>query len=142
MRAVDEGVDRTGLIVDDSTLVDTVRRIGLTRAVSRREVSISAVMEHVHSYVEGRFQIIRQAKDFVAMSVHITPDHNLINSNISKLEAKFKGGAKIVLLERNREGMNPVTFSPEPSMELEMNDRLVILLLRDSITNVETKLRS
>ena len=142
MRAVDEGVGRTGLIVDDSTLVDTVRRIGLTRAVSRREVSISAVMEHVHSYVEGRFQIIRQAKDFVAMSVHITPDHNLINSNISKLEAKFKGGAKIVLLERNREGMNPVTFSPEPSMELEMNDRLVILLLRDSITNVESKLRS
>ena len=142
MRAVDEGVGRTGLIVDDSTLVDTVRRIGLTRAVSRREVSISAVMEHVHSYVEGRFQIIRQAKEFVAMSVHITPDHNLINTNISKLESKFKGGAKIVLLERNREGMNPVTFSPEPSMELEMNDRLVILLLRESITNVEAKLRS
>ena len=142
MRAVDEGVDRTGLIVDDSTLVDTVRRIGLTRAVSRREVSISAIMEHVHSYVEGRFQIIRQAKDFVAMSVTLDLNHSTIGQPISKLESKFKGGAKIVLLERNREGMGPVTFTPDSEMMLEANDRLIILLLRDSITAVEAKLRS
>lgn len=142
MRAVDEGVDRTGLIVDDSTLVDTVRRIGLTRAVSRREVSISAIMEHVHSYVEGRFQIIRQAKDFVAMSVTLDSNHSTIGQPISKLESKFKGGAKIVLLERNRDGMGPVTFTPDSEMMLEPNDRLIILLLRDSITAVEAKLRS
>ena len=142
MRAVDEGVDRTGLIVDDSTLVDTVRRIGLTRAVSRREVSISAIMEHVHSYVEGRFQIIRQAKDFVAMSVTLDLNHSTIGQPISKLESKFKGGAKIVLLERNRDGMGPVTFTPDSEMMLEANDRLIILLLRDSITAVEAKLRS
>ena len=142
MRAVDEGVDRTGLIVDDSTLVDTVRRIGLTRAVSRREVSISAIMEHVHSYVEGRFQIIRQAKDFVAMSVTLDSNHSIIGQPISKLESKFKGGAKVVLLERNRDGMGPVTFTPDSEMMLEPNDRLIILLLRDSITAVEAKLRS
>lgn len=142
MRAVDEGVERTGLIVDDSTLVDTVRRIGLTRAVSRREVSISAIMEHAHSYVEGRFQIIRQAKDFVAMSVTLDSDHSTIGSPISKLESKFKGGAKVVLLERNREGRGPVTFTPDSEMILEPNDRLIILLLRDSVQNVESKLRS
>ena len=142
MRAVDEGVDRTGLIVDDSTLVDTVRRIGLTRAVSRREVSISAIMEHVHSYVEGRFQIIRQAKDFVAMSVTLDSNHSTIGQPISKLESKFKGGAKVVLLERNRDGMGPVTFTPDSEMMLDPNARLIILLLRDSITAVEAKLRS
>jgi len=141
MRAVDEGVNRTGLIVDDSTLVDTVRRIGLTRAVSRREVSVSAIMEHVHSYVEGKFQIIRQAKDFVAMSVTLDPNHNIIGQPISKLESKFKGGAKVVLLERNRDGMGPVTFAPDSEMMLEANDRLIILLLRDSIQTVEAKLR-
>ncbi|MEC7601466.1 MAG: NAD-binding protein [Candidatus Thermoplasmatota archaeon] len=142
MRAVDEGVDRTGLIVDDSTLVDTVRRIGLTRAVSRPEVSLSAKMEHVHSYLVGRFQIIRQAKDFVAMSVTLDSNHSTIGQPISKLESKFKGGAKIVLLERNRDGMGPVTFTPDSEMMLEPNDRLIILLLRDSITAVEAKLRS
>ncbi len=142
MRAVDEGVNRTGLIVDDSTLVDTVRRIGLTRAVSRREVSISAVMEHVHSYVEGRYQIIRQAKDFVAMSVTLDDEHSILGERISKLESKFKGGAKVVLLERNREGIEPVTFTPESDMILEPNDRLIILLLHDSIQAVEAKLRS
>ena len=142
MRAVDEGVNRTGLIVDDSTLVDTVRRIGLTRAVSRREVSVSAIMEHVHSYVEGKFQIIRQAKDFVAMSVTLDSSHSIIGEQISKLESKFKGGAKVVLLERNRDGMGPVTFAPDSEMMLEPNDRLIILLLRDSIQTVEAKLRS
>ena len=29
MRAVDEGVERAGLLVDDSTLVDTVRELDL-----------------------------------------------------------------------------------------------------------------
>ncbi len=142
MRAVDEGVNRTGLIVDDSTLVDTVRRIGLTRAVSRREVSVSAIMEHVHSYVEGKFQIIRQAKEFVAMSVSLDHNHSVVGQQITKLESKFKGRAKVVLLERNRDGMGPVTFTPDSEMVLEPNDRLIILLLRDSIQAVEAKLRS
>ena len=38
--------------------------------------------------------------------------------------------------------MGPVTFTPDSEMMLEPNDRLIILLLRDSITAVEAKLRS
>ena len=41
-----------------------------------------------------------------------------------------------MLLERNRDGMGPVTFTPDSEMMLEPNDRLIILLLRDSITAV------
>ena len=76
------------------------------------------------------------------MSVSLENGHSTLGSPISKLESKFKGGAKVVLLERNREGRGPVTFTPDSEMILEENDRLIILLLRDSVQNVESKLRS
>ncbi|OUX24002.1 MAG: hypothetical protein CMA23_005925 [Methanobacteriota archaeon] len=142
MRAVDEGVERAGLLVDDSTLVDTVRRIGLTRAVSRREVTVGAVLEHVHSYVEGRFQIIRHAKEFVAMTVMMSEGHKYTGWSLDKVQGKLKSDAKIVALERVVPDRGLITFPPDGEMVLEVEDRIVIVGLRDSIQQVEAKLRS
>ena len=123
-------------------LVDTVRRIGLTRAVSRREVTVGAVLEHVHSYVEGRFQIIRHAKEFVAMTVQMTESHKYIGWSLEKVQGKLKTDAKIVALERVVADRGLITFPPDEEMILEAEDRIVIVGLRDSIQQVEAKLRS
>ncbi|MGY8703487.1 MAG: NAD-binding protein, partial [Candidatus Poseidoniales archaeon] len=58
MRAKDKGVPRTGLLLKDRALVEAVKRIGLTRPISSRQVAISAILKSIHKNYPGSYQNI------------------------------------------------------------------------------------
>jgi trk system potassium uptake protein TrkA len=140
IRAQDHGIKRTGLVVEDDSLVDSVRRIGLTCAVSQRRVSINAIMTYIHSRVPGRFQMIPSAREFISMTAEMTPGHSRIGQSVAKLEKSFGGGARIALIERHPKGSKLKVFDAESDFVLKENDRLVMFATKNGLPKVEAAL--
>ena len=140
MRAQDEGIERTGLVVEDDALVDTVRRIGLTCAVSERRVSINAILTYVHSRVPGTFQMIPSAREFSSMTATLSSGHSRIGQTVKKLEKAFSGGARIALIERHPKDSAPKVFNAEPDFTLKEGDRLIIFATKSGLPKVESAL--
>ncbi len=140
MRSEDHGIERTGLVVEDDALVESVRRIGLTCAVSQRRVSINAILTYVHSRVPGQFQMIPSAREFISMTASLQPGHSRIGQSVAKLEKSFSGGARIALVERHPKDSSLKVFHAEPDFIFKENDRLIIFATKSGLPKVEAAL--
>ena len=76
------------------------------------------------------------------MTVMMSEGHKYTGWSLDKVQGKLKSDAKIVALERVVPDRGLITFPPDGEMVLEVEDRIVIVGLRDSIQQVEAKLRS
>ena len=55
MQASDKGISRSGLLLKDTALVEAVKRIGLTRPVSQRQIAMS-VNPQTCNFFQDEFQ--------------------------------------------------------------------------------------
>ena len=113
MRAKDKGVPRTGLLLKDRALVEAVKRIGLTRPVSSRQVAISAILKSIHKNYPGSYQNIPSLPSIVSLSTKIHSNHVLLESSIKDIERDLD--VRVVMINRideegNREVRYPISI--------------------------------
>ena len=135
MRAADIGVERTGLVLDDSALARVVRRIGLTYAVSERRVTIDSILMQVHRRVPGHYQLMPSVPEIVAMSASIVKGHSRLGQTIEKIEKK--GTFRIAFVERENDEGSRMMFRSKPDMTVKIGDRLILFVSSDDVPTVE-----
>ena len=140
MRAKDKGVSRTGLLLNDRALVEAVQRIGLTRPISRRLVTVTSILKSIHMNVPGAYQSIPTIPELISMSATLSSENNLVGRSISDAENKID--CRIVMIERiNEEGFVEVKI-PSQVESLEMSDKIYIFLEKSDIKKVERSLEN
>ena len=135
MRAADIGIQRTGLVLDDSALARVVRRIGLTYAVSQRRVTIDSILMQVHRRVPGHYQLMPSVPEIVAMSASIFKGHSRLGQTIEKIERK--GSFRIAFVERENAEGSRIMFRPKSDMTVKVGDRLILFVSANDVSSVE-----
>ncbi len=138
MRAKDKGVPRTGLLLKDRALVEAVKRIGLTRPISSRQVAISAILKSIHKNYPGSYQNIPSLPSIVSLSTIIHNDHILLDSSIKDLERNLD--VRVVMVNRTNEDGNREVRYPISIKSIEVGDRVYLLALKDNLRKVEKAL--
>jgi len=139
MRAMDKGVLRTGLLLDDRALVEAIHRIGL-RPVSKRRVAVTSLLKSIHMHVPGIYQRIPSMPSLVSISAEIASGNGLIGSLFSEVERKL--GVNLAMVERIDEEGNTHARAPEHDQLLEEGDRVYLFLEIDDLRKVEKSLGS
>ena len=138
MRAKDKGVPRTGLLLKDRALVEAVKRIGLTRPISSRQVAISAILKSIHKNYPGSYQNIPSLPSIVSLSTKIHSEHVLLNSSI--LDAEKNLDVRVVMIHRiDADGTRDVRY-PISIESIEIGDRIYFLTVKDNLRKVEKSL--
>jgi trk system potassium uptake protein TrkA len=138
MRAKDKGVPRTGLLLKDRALVEAVQRIGLTRPISRRLVTITSVLKSIHMNIPGTYQSIPTIPGIISISATLNTDNNIVGRTISDAEKKL--GARIVMIEKEDENGLVNVLTPNQVEVLEVSDRIYLFLRKTDIKRVERSL--
>jgi trk system potassium uptake protein TrkA len=138
MRAKDKGVPRTGLLLKDRALVEAVQRIGLTRPISRRLVTITSVLKSIHMNIPGTYQSIPTIPEIISISATLNTDNNIVGRTISDAEKKL--GARIVMIEKEDENGLVNVLTPNQVEVLEVSDRIYLFLRKTDIKRVERSL--
>jgi trk system potassium uptake protein TrkA len=138
MRAKDKGVPRTGLLLKDRALVEAVQRIGLTRPISRRLVTITSVLKSIHMNIPGTYQSIPTIPEIISISATLNTDNNIVGRTISDAEKKL--GARIVMIEKEDENGLFNVLTPNQVEVLEVSDRIYLFLRKTDIKRVERSL--
>ena len=140
MRAKDKGVPRTGLILKDRALVEAVQRIGLTRPVSRRHVTVISIMKSIHMNVPGTYQVIPSLPGIISISASLSAKAEIVGRSISDAESKL--GCRIVMVENeDDEGLIHI-LNPSAVDSLQVGDKVLLFLRLDDLKKVEKALGS
>jgi len=138
MQASELGVQRSGLVLDDSDLALMVKRIGRTYAVSRRRVAIDSILQHVHSRVPGTYHLLASVPDLVGMTAVIAPGSALIGKPVSSLE---RGGkCRVAFIERKGRGDSKTKLRASSDKVFMEDDRLLLFVLLTGVDQVESDL--
>jgi trk system potassium uptake protein TrkA len=141
MQAAEMGVERTGLVLDDSGMATVARRIGQSFAISRRRVAINSILRRVHSRVEGNYHLLTSVPDLVGMSATIGPGHKLLDKEVSVLE---RGGAlcRVAFILRPVRGGKESMLRASGDQVFKEGDRLMLFARVEDIGKVEERLLS
>ena len=140
MRAKDKGVARTGLLLKDRALVEAVQRIGLTRPISRRLVTVTSILKSIHMNIPGTYQSIPNLPEIISMSATLGADNNLVGRTI--LDAENKIGSRIVMIEKEDEDGILNVLTPNQVETLEMSDKIYLFLEKTDLKRVEKSLEN
>ena len=140
MRAKDKGVPRTGLILKDRALVEAVQRIGLTRPVSRRHVTVISIMKSIHMNVPGTYQVIPSLPGIISISASLSAKAEIVGRSISDAESKL--GCRIVMVEHEDEDGMIHILNPSAVDSLQVGDKVLLFLRLDDLKRVEKALGS
>ena len=140
MRAKDKGVPRTGLILKDRALVEAVQRIGLTRPVSRRHVTVISIMKSIHMNVPGTYQVIPSLPGIISISASLSAKAEIVGRTIS--DAELKLGCRIVMVEHEDEDGVIHIQNPSEVDSLQVGDKVLLLLRLDDLKRLEKALGS
>ena len=140
MRAKDKGVARTGLLLKDRALVEAVQRIGLTRPISRRLVTVTSILKSIHMNIPGVYQSIPTLPGIISMSATLSGDNNLVGRTISDAENKI--GSTIVMIEKEDEDGVLNVLTPNQVEILEMSDKIYLFLEKTDLKRVEKSLEN
>ena len=138
MRAKDKGVPRTGLLLKDRALVEAVQRIGLTRPISRRLVTITSILKSIHMNIPGTYQSIPTIPEIISISATLSSENGIIGKTVSDGEKKL--GARIVMIEKEDENGLVNVLTPDLVEVLEMSDKIYLFLNKSDIKRVERSL--
>ena len=140
MRAKDKGVPRTGLILKDRALVEAVQRIGLTRPVSRRHVTVISIMKSIHMNVPGTYQVIPSLPGIISISASLSAKAEIVGRTISDAESKL--GCRIVMVEHEDEDGIIHIQNPSEVDTLQVGDKVLLFLRLDDLKRLEKALGS
>ncbi|HIC50909.1 MAG: hypothetical protein CXX69_01990 [Candidatus Thalassarchaeum betae] len=140
MRAKDKGVPRTGLLLKDRALVEAVHRIGMTRPVSRRLVTVTSILKSIHMNVPGTYQVIPPIPAIISISAEVNSEHPFSGKSVKDVERKL--GARVVMVERFDESGSVIVLNPNTVDRIEASDRIYLFLAKDDLKKVERALEN
>ncbi|MDG1547653.1 MAG: NAD-binding protein [Candidatus Thalassarchaeaceae archaeon] len=140
MRAKDKGVARTGLLLKDRALVEAVQRIGLTRPISRRLVTVTSILKSIHMNIPGTYQSIPTLPEIISMSATLNSGNNLVGKTVE--EAEHKIGSRIALIEKEDEDGVLNVLNPSQVDVLEVSDKIYLFLEKTDLKRVEKSLEN
>ena len=140
MGAKDKGVARTGLLLKDRALVEAVQRIGLTRPISRRLVTVTSILKSIHMNIPGTYQSIPTLPEIISMSATLNSGNNLVGKTVE--EAEHKIGSRIALIEKEDEGGVLNVLNPNQVDILEISDKIYLFLEKADLKRVEKSLEN
>ena len=140
MRAKDKGVPRTGLLLKDRALVEAVQRIGLTRPVSRRLVTVTSILKSIHMNVPGTYQVIPPIPAIISISAEVNSEHPFAGKSVKDVERKLR--ARVVMVERFDESGSVTVLNPNTVDSIEASDRIYLFLAKDDLKKVERALEN
>ena len=140
MRAKDKGVPRTGLLLKDRALVEAVHRIGLTRPVSRRLVTVTSILKSIHMNVPGTYQVIPPIPAIISISGEVNAEHSFAGKSVKDTENRL--GARVVMVGRLDESGSTSVLNPHTVDSIEVGDRIYLFLARDDLKKVEKALEN
>ena len=140
MRAKDKGVPRTGLLLKDRALVEAVHRIGLTRPVSRRLVTVTSILKSIHMNVPGTYQVIPPIPAIISISAEVNSEHPFAGKSVKDVERKLR--ARVVMVERFDESGSVIVLNPNTVDRIEASDRIYLFLAKDDLKKVERALEN
>ena len=140
MGAKDKGVARTGLLLKDRALVEAVQRIGLTRPISRRLVTVTSILKSIHMNIPGTYQSIPTLPEIISMSATLNSGNNLVGKTVE--EAEHKIGSRIALIEKEDEGGVLNVLNPNQVDVLEISNKIYLFLEKADLKRVEKSLEN
>jgi trk system potassium uptake protein TrkA len=140
MGAKDKGVARTGLLLKDRALVEAVQRIGLTRPISRRLVTVTSILKSIHMNIPGTYQSIPTLPEIISMSATLNSGNNLVGKTVE--EAEHKIGSRIALIEKEDEDGVLNVLNPNQVDVLEISDKIYLFLEKADLKRVEKSLEN
>jgi Trk K+ transport system NAD-binding subunit len=140
MRAKDKGVPRTGLLLKDRALVEAVHRIGLTRPVSRRLVTVTSILKSIHMNIPGTYQVIPPFPGIISISAEVNHHHKFAGKSVKDSEVVLR--SRIVMVERHDDKGSTVMLKPHTVESIEVGDRIYLFLARDDLKKVEKALEN
>ena len=140
MGAKDKGVARTGLLLKDRALVEAVQRIGLTRPISRRLVTVTSILKSIHMNIPGTYQSIPTLPEIISMSATLNSGNNLVGKTVE--EAEHKIGSRIALIEKEDEDGVLNVLNPSQVVVLEVSDKIYLFLEKTDLKRVEKSLEN
>ena len=140
MRAKDKGVPRTGLLLKDRALVEAVHRIGLTRPVSRRLVTVTSILKSIHMNIPGTYQVIPPFPGIISISAEVNHHHKFVGKSVKDSEGVLR--SRIVMVERHDDKGSTVMLKPNTVESIEVGDRIYLFLARDDLKKVEKALEN
>lgn len=130
MQATDKGIARSGLLLKDTALVEAVKRIGLTRPVSQRQITITSILRAIHFGDLGDFSVPTSLKDLVIVLFHIDEEHPFRGSTVNKASARLRGTMPIVF---RGEGQGKSPIVPDGDMEILEGDIVMMVLKQEHL---------
>lgn len=140
MGAKDKGVARTGLLLKDRALVEAVQRIGLTRPISRRLVTVTSILKSIHMNIPGTYQSIPTLPEIISMSATLNSGNNLVGKTVEEAEQKI--GSRIALIEKEDEDGVLNVLNPNQVDILEISDKIYLFLEKADLKRVEKSLEN
>ena len=137
LQAAELGVERTGMVLDDSQMAQVAKRIGDSYAVSRRRIAINYILRQVHNRVEGNYHLLASIPELVGMSASIGSGNKMIGRQIKKLEGSI---CRVAFVQRSADSGSESMIRATPDMFLKEGDRLMLFSKVKDIENVENLL--
>jgi len=134
LQAAELGIERTGMVLDDSQMAQVARRIGETYAVSRRRIAINYILRQVHNRVEGNYHLLASVPELVGMSASVGSGNKMIGRQIKKLEGNI---CRVAFVQRSAETGSESMIRATPDLFLKEGDRLMLFAKVKDIENVE-----
>ena len=131
MQASDKGISRSGLLLKDTALVEAVKRIGLTRPVSQRQITITSILRAIHFGDLGDFSVPTSLKDVVIVLFHIDENHSFKGTTVNKASSRLRGSMPIIFREEDQESK---PLFPDGDMDIKEGDTVVMVLKQEYLS--------
>ena len=131
MQASDKGIPRSGLLLKDMALIEAVKRIGLTRPVSQRQITITSILRAIHFGDLGDFSVPTSLNDIVIVLFHIVEEHPFVDSTVQNASNKLKGTMPLIFRE-TEEGKQSIVTTPD-TMIVE-GDTVAMILKQEHLS--------
>ena len=130
MQASDKGISRSGLLLKDTALVEAVKRIGLTRPVSQRQITITSILRAIHFGDLGDFSVPTSLKDLVIVLFHIEEDHPFSGMSVVRACTRLKGSMPIIFRTEDEENAPMI---PDDETTIIEGDTVVMILKQEHL---------
>ena len=131
MQASDKGISRSGLLLKDTALVEAVKRIGLTRPVSQRQITITSILRAIHFGDLGDFSVPTSLKDVVIVLFHIDENHSFRGTTVNKASSRLRGSMPIIFRKEDQESK---PLFPDGDMDIKEGDTVVMVLKQEYLS--------
>ena len=136
--ASDLGVERTGLILNSTDLVNVVRRMGITFAVDKNRIAVDGMLAKVHTELPGPYAVLSSVSDVVGICLPVTEKVKFIGKPLA--DSGIPEWCKVAFIQRQTtSGFE--TLRPSPSKTIQLGDRMTIFLPPDRVSDLEKRFK-